>query len=54
MHVFFYNGNDLEKRSQEDDSVDMLLWKFCLNADYLKPGEYVKKETSSAHGMLKY
>ena len=54
MHVFFYNGNDLEKWSQEDDFVDMLLWKFCSDADYLKPGEYVKKETSSAHGMLKY
>ena len=54
MHVFSYNGNDLEKWSQEDDFVDMLLWKFCSDADYLKPGEYVKKETSSAHGMLKY
>lgn len=46
MHVFFYKGNDLEKQSQEDDFVDMLLWKFYSNADYLKPGEYVKKETS--------
>ena len=44
----------LEQQRQEYGFVDILFNKSYSNADYLKNGECVRKETPHTHGMLKY